>query len=107
MATTTIAPGVTLTPGYLDRAAQDALLAAVRSVIAAAPLYVPRMPRSGKPMSVMMTNCGSLGWVTDERAAIAIRPRIRKPARRGRRSPRSSCERGASSAAIRIRRRRA
>ena len=43
--TTTIAPGVTLTPGYLDRAAQDQLLAAVRAVIAAAPLFVPRMPR--------------------------------------------------------------
>jgi len=62
----TIAPGVILTPGYLDRAAQDELLAAVRSVIVAAPLYIPRMPRSGKPMSVRMTNCGALGWVTDE-----------------------------------------
>jgi alkylated DNA repair protein (DNA oxidative demethylase) len=60
-----IAPGVTLTPAYLDRAAQHELLAAVRTVIAAAPLYVPRMPRSGKPMSVRMTNCGALGWVTD------------------------------------------
>jgi len=29
MAATTIAPGITLTPGYLDRAAQTALLAAV------------------------------------------------------------------------------
>jgi DNA oxidative demethylase len=66
MATMTLAPGVTLTPGYLDRAAQDALLAAVRAIIAAAPLYTPRMPRSGKPMSVQMTNCGPLGWVTDE-----------------------------------------
>ena len=63
--TTTIAPGVTLTPGYLDRAAQDGLLAAVRAVIVAAPLYVPRMPRTAKPMSVRMTNCGPLGWVTD------------------------------------------
>jgi alkylated DNA repair protein (DNA oxidative demethylase) len=62
----TIAPGITLTSGYLDRAAQEALLGAVRDVIAAAPLYTPRMPRSGKPMSVKMTNCGSLGWVTDE-----------------------------------------
>jgi alkylated DNA repair protein (DNA oxidative demethylase) len=62
---TLIAPGVTLTPGYLDRAGQGTTLAAVRAVIAAAPLYVPRMPRSGQPMSVMMTNCGSLGWVTD------------------------------------------
>jgi alkylated DNA repair protein (DNA oxidative demethylase) len=34
-------------------------------VTAAAPLYVPRMPRSGKPMTVRMTNCGPLGWVTD------------------------------------------
>ena len=60
-----IAPGVALTPGYLDRAAQDDMLTAVRAVIAAAPLYLPRMPRSGKPMSVHMTNCGPLGWVTD------------------------------------------
>src|ERR1051325_8150227 len=66
MATTTIQPGVTLTADYLDRAAQDALLAAVRDVIAAAPLFTPRMPRSGKPMSVRMSNCGPLGWVTDE-----------------------------------------
>lgn len=61
----TFAPGITFAPGYFDRRAQDALLAAVRAVVAAAPLYVPRMPRSGKPMSVMMTNCGPLGWVTD------------------------------------------
>ena len=60
-----IAPGVTLTPAYLDRAAQHELLAAVRAVVAAAPLYLPRMPRSGTPMSVRMTNCGPLGWVTD------------------------------------------
>jgi alkylated DNA repair protein (DNA oxidative demethylase) len=65
MAKTTIAPGVTLTPGYLDRAAQDEVLAAMRAVIAAAPLFVPRIPRSGKPMSVRMSNCGPLGWVTD------------------------------------------
>ena len=65
MTSVTLVPGVTLTPGYLDRAAQDALLAAVRAVIAAAPLYVPRMPRTGKPMSVLMSNCGPLGWVTD------------------------------------------
>ena len=65
MIATTLQPGVTLTPGYLDRDAQDALLAAVRAVVAAAPLFTPRMPRSGKPMSVMMTNCGPLGWVFD------------------------------------------
>ncbi len=35
-------------------------------VIAEAPLFTPTMPRSGKPMSVRMTNCGPLGWVTDK-----------------------------------------
>src|SRR2546421_11723692 len=59
--------GFRILPGYLDRPAQKALLAALREVIAQAPLYIPRMPRSGKPMSVRMTNCGPLGWITDER----------------------------------------
>ena len=59
--------GLRLHPDYLDRGAQEALLAAVRGVIAAAPLYTPRMPKSGTPMSVRMTNCGALGWITDER----------------------------------------
>jgi alkylated DNA repair protein (DNA oxidative demethylase) len=59
--------GLRIMPGYLDRTAQEALLAAVREVMACAPLYTPRMPRSGKPMSVRMTNCGRLGWMTDER----------------------------------------
>ncbi len=45
-----IAPGAFYYPGYLDRAAQEALLADIRAVIAAAPLYHPRMPRSGKPL---------------------------------------------------------
>jgi len=57
--------GVALRPGYLDRAGQEALLAAVREAIAQAPLFTPTMPRSGKPFSVRMTNCGPLGWVSD------------------------------------------
>jgi DNA oxidative demethylase len=58
--------GLRVVAGYLERAAQETVLAAVREVIARAPLYTPRMPRSGKPMSVRMTNCGTLGWMTDE-----------------------------------------
>jgi alkylated DNA repair protein (DNA oxidative demethylase) len=54
-----------LRPGYLDRAEQEALLAAIRQIIKEAPLYTPRVP-SGKPMSVRMTNCGPFGWMTDE-----------------------------------------
>ncbi len=60
------AGGLRLTPGYLDRPRQEALLHAVRQVVARAPLYTPRMPKSGRPMSVQMTNCGPLGWITDE-----------------------------------------
>jgi DNA oxidative demethylase len=51
--------------GYFNRAAQEMLLGAVRNVIQEAPVYTPQMPRSGRPFSVRMTNCGSLGWVSD------------------------------------------
>jgi alkylated DNA repair protein (DNA oxidative demethylase) len=60
-----IVPGVTYHPGYLDRTAQEALRDAIDAVIRAAPLFQPRMPRTGKPLSVRMTNCGPLGWVSD------------------------------------------
>src|SRR5215211_9303544 len=66
MAATHIQPGAILTPAYLDRAGQERLLAVVRAVLSAAPLYVPRMPKTGKAMSVAMSNCGPLGWVSDE-----------------------------------------
>jgi alkylated DNA repair protein (DNA oxidative demethylase) len=58
--------GVRHMPGYLGRDDQVALVEAIRTVVQAAPLYVPTMPRTGKPMSVRMTNCGTLGWVTDK-----------------------------------------
>jgi DNA oxidative demethylase len=58
--------GFRLIPGYLDRPAQERLVAALRDVFAEAPVYTPRMPKSGNPLSVRMTNCGPLGWVTDE-----------------------------------------
>jgi DNA oxidative demethylase len=66
MAATHIQPGVTLMPAYLDRPAQERLLERIREILGAAPLYVPRMPKTAKPMSVAMSNCGPLGWVTDE-----------------------------------------
>ncbi len=53
-------------PQRLDERAQAALLGEIRQVVAAAPLYTPRMPRSGNPMSVRMTNAGPLGWMTDK-----------------------------------------
>jgi alkylated DNA repair protein (DNA oxidative demethylase) len=60
-----LAPGLVHYPGYLDQAAQESLLDEIRAVIQAAPLFTPRMPRTGKPFSVRMTNCGALGWVSD------------------------------------------
>ena len=60
-----LAEGIRHLPGHLDRKAQEALLEDIRTAVEAAPLYVPTMPKSGKPMSVRMTNCGELGWVTD------------------------------------------
>ena len=36
------------------------------------PLYVPAMPRTGKEMSVRMTQCGALGWVTDQEHRLPL-----------------------------------
>src|SRR5580698_10741550 len=58
--------GLRVFPGYLDRAAQTALLVALREIFAEAPLFTPRMPKSGRPFTVRMSNCGPLGWVSDE-----------------------------------------
>jgi alkylated DNA repair protein (DNA oxidative demethylase) len=62
----TLLNGISHLPGYLDRATQEHLVELIRQVVGQAPLYVPVMPGTGKPMSVKMTNCGSLGWVTDK-----------------------------------------
>jgi alkylated DNA repair protein (DNA oxidative demethylase) len=61
-------------PQKLDLAAQRVLLAELRRVIAQAPLFTPTMPRSGTPMSVRITNCGSLGWVTDKERGYRYQP---------------------------------
>lgn len=60
-----IVPGCLYWPGWLDRPAQEALAEAVRDVLARAPLFTPRMPKTGQPFSVRMSNCGPLGWVSD------------------------------------------
>lgn len=63
--TIAVAPGVRLLPGRLDRATQEALVGELRDIARAAPFFTPSMPRTGKPFSVRMTNCGPLGWVSD------------------------------------------
>ncbi len=58
--------GIRYLPDRFDRIAQAALVDDIRRVVEAAPLYTPAMPKTGKEMSVRMTNCGELGWVTDK-----------------------------------------
>lgn len=70
-----IAPGAFLYPGFLDPAAQEELAREIAAVIARAPLYVSRMPKSGLPMSVSMTNCGPLGWMSDKDGGYRYEPR--------------------------------
>jgi Alkylated DNA repair protein len=70
----TLPNGIRHLPEYLDRAAQEHLVEVVRAVVAEAPLYTPEMPGTGKPMSVRMTNCGPLGWVTDKARGYRYQP---------------------------------
>jgi DNA oxidative demethylase len=58
--------GLRLFPDYLNRGQQAALLADIRQIFADAPLFTPHMPKSGRPFSVRMSNCGALGWISDE-----------------------------------------
>jgi len=62
----TLPAGIRYLPDYFNRDAQAALLDEIRRVVEAAPLFTPAMPKTGKEMSVRMTNCGELGWVTDK-----------------------------------------
>ena len=66
--------GIRHLPGYLDRPKQEALVEAIRAIVAEAPLFTPVMPGTGKEMSVRMTNCGSLGWVTDKQRGYRYQP---------------------------------
>jgi alkylated DNA repair protein (DNA oxidative demethylase) len=58
--------GLRLWPGFLDRAAQEALVEDLREVTRAAPFVQPVTP-GGRQMSVRMTAAGRLGWVTDRK----------------------------------------
>ncbi|NOD64973.1 MULTISPECIES: alpha-ketoglutarate-dependent dioxygenase AlkB [unclassified Ruegeria] len=57
--------GFDIRKGYLDPAAQTQVIADLRPILKAAPLFRPVTP-SGKEMSVRMTSAGDLGWVTDK-----------------------------------------
>ena len=52
-------------PLYFAPRQQAQLIDAVRAGVAQAPFFQPRMPRTDAPLSVVMSNFGTLGWVTD------------------------------------------
>ena len=77
----TVAPGVVLWRGKLDRAAQESLLREVLARVADAPFYKPLMPGSGTAFSVDETNFGPLGWYSDRGGYryTPIHPQTAKP----------------------------
>lgn len=57
--------GVQVWREWLDRAAQERLVAALRDVARAAPPFAPDTPY-GRKMSVQMTSAGRFGWFSDK-----------------------------------------
>ncbi len=69
-------------PLYFSPAEQQTLISAVKAGVAQAPFYQPTMPRTGTPLSVVMSNFGELGWVTDKDKGYryeAVHPKNGKP----------------------------
>lgn len=66
--------GFRLFRSALSEAEQRSLLAGIQNVMLSAPLFQPCMPRTGKPFSVKMTNCGPLGWVSDKERGYRYQP---------------------------------
>ena len=54
-----------LLPSLLPTDQQARLMAELRLILDRAPLYSPAMPGSGNPLSVRMSNCGPLGWLSE------------------------------------------
>jgi DNA oxidative demethylase len=61
-----VASGIAYWPQFVGPPQQAVLLKEVLARVAEAPFYRPTMPGSGRPLSVEMTNFGSLGWITDQ-----------------------------------------
>ncbi|MEM7620691.1 MAG: alpha-ketoglutarate-dependent dioxygenase AlkB [Pseudomonadota bacterium] len=62
-------------PDYLTSQHQSDIIKILHTVLHQAPVFIPTMPRTGKPFSVKMSNCGSLGWVSDQTSGYRYQPR--------------------------------
>ena len=71
---TALPNGVTYIPDHLERREQETLTDDIRKIVKQAPFFRPTMPRTGKPFSVRMTNCGELGWVADKDGGYRYQP---------------------------------
>jgi len=60
-------------PALLPEDSQKDLVKIILAILEEAPLFRPVMPRTGTPFSVLMSNCGPLGWVSD-RAGYRYQP---------------------------------
>lgn len=61
-------------PRYLDAASQSLVLSEVEALLEKAPLFQQKMPRTGAPLSVRMSNAGEYGWVTDREGGYRYQP---------------------------------
>jgi len=61
-------------PLYFDTAQQVELIEAVKAGTETAPFFQTYMPRTGTPLSVVLTNFGPLGWVTDKDKGYRYEP---------------------------------
>ncbi|MCF6291776.1 MAG: alpha-ketoglutarate-dependent dioxygenase AlkB [Robiginitomaculum sp.] len=68
-------------PGYFSRQQQEKLVELVRAGIKKAPFYQPIMPKTGQPTSVIMSNFGELGWVSEKSGYRydSLHPKTAKP----------------------------
>jgi alkylated DNA repair protein (DNA oxidative demethylase) len=58
--------GIEIYKAFLDRTAQEEMLADIRGIVSAAPLFSP-LTAWNKPMSVRMTSAGKYGWFSDRK----------------------------------------
>ena len=61
-------------PLYFSPAQQAELISCVKQATQTAPFFQPAMPKTGTPLSVVMTNFGTLGWVTDKAQGYRYEP---------------------------------
>jgi len=61
-------------PLYFTPAQQQDLIDRIKAGIEQAPFFQPTMPRTGAPLSVVMSNFGPLGWVTDKDKGYRYEP---------------------------------